>query len=203
MANLNHPPTPCQECKNLFPSRGLQRPLPVQIGHVGHSQIVNMCILCRRNRFEIHPEPCPPQVETYTDALFGAQIVPRITALEANLHYFMNEPHLQDLPNEEVTFVGLDNQRYRLRMLKEKDVLDRARLENGGDVGLANARKVFVQPGEEVPQAPAGPIRERRNLIRQAFWKVGVFAAPELPFVHRFVEHSVGNLHDIVNIYGP
>ncbi|KAG9062017.1 hypothetical protein KI688_006737 [Linnemannia hyalina] len=162
-----------------------------------------MCLLYRRNRLETHPEPYPHQMETYMDTLFGAQIVPRITLLEANLHYFMNEPHLQDLPNEEVSFVGLDSQRYRLRMFKEKDVLDRARLEYSGDVGIANARKVFVQPGEEAHQAPVGPIRERRNLIRQAFWKVGIFAASELLFVHRFVEHSEGNLHDIVNLYGP
>lgn len=127
--------------------------------------------------------------------------MPRINMLEANLYYFMDEPHLQEVPNEEVNFVGLDNQRYRLRMFKEKDVLDRARLEYGGDVGIANARRVFVQPGEEVPQAPVGPVRERRNLIRQAFWEVGIFAAPEQPFVHRFVEYSEGNLHDIVNLY--
>ena len=202
MPDPYHHPIRCHECQNYFPCHGLQRPLSIQAGHIGHSQFVIMCPSCRRNRFETHPEPYPPKVEAYLDAISGAHIIPRINAREASLHYFLDERHLQGLPKSEVHVVGLDNVRYRLRMFEEKHVLDRARLEYGGDVGILNARKVIVPPGQEVPRAPVGPIRERRNLIRQAFWESGIFAAPELPFVHRFVEYGEGDLHQLVNLYG-
>lgn len=203
MPDPYHIPVRCHECRKYFLCHGLLRPLSVQIGHVGRSQIVIMCLLCRRSRFETHPEQYPPKVEAYLDANFRAYIVPRITAREASLHYFLDELHLQELPNSEVHVVGLDNVRYRLRMFEEKHVIDKARMEYGGDVGIANARKVFVRPGQEVPWAPVGPLRERRNLIRQAFWEIGIFAAPEQMLVRRFVEHNEGDLHQLVNLYRP
>ncbi|KAF8943351.1 hypothetical protein BGZ47_005496 [Haplosporangium gracile] len=158
---------------------------------------------CRRNLFETQPELYPPKVEAYMDAIFGAQIVPRITALEAGLHYFLGEPHLQELPYDDVSFVGEDNVTYQLRLFQEKLVLDKARQEYGGDVGIANARRVFAVPGEQDQLPPVGVIRERRNIIREAFLKIGIFAAPELNFVRRFVERSEGDLHQLVNLYGP
>ncbi|KAF9124814.1 hypothetical protein BGX30_000784 [Mortierella sp. GBA39] len=175
--------------------------LPVQFRDASGFHEAHLCLKCRRKAFKFKQEPYPHQVAAYSDPIFGATIVPRISGGEAKLQYGLDDSILELLPHITARFVPSAGEVYMIKMYEEREILDRARWMFGGDVGVLNARQVLAWLGEQVEHPPVGPIRERRNLIRQVFLKQDIYAAPELPFVKRFVEHGQGDLHQIVNFY--
>ncbi|KAG9062019.1 hypothetical protein KI688_006739 [Linnemannia hyalina] len=146
-------------------------------------------------------EPYLHQVAAYSDPIFGAMIVPRISGSEANLQYGLDDSFLELLPHITARFVPSAGEVYMIKMYEEKEILDRARLKYGGDVGIAYAPGWFAAQGEQVELSSAGVFRERRERIREVFLAKGHFAAPELPFVRLYVQADQGDLEVIVRTY--
>ncbi|OAQ25150.1 hypothetical protein K457DRAFT_23392 [Linnemannia elongata AG-77] len=129
----------------------------------------------------------------------GAIILPRITHFEAREKYCVQHARLRSYRTNLTLPVQASLTFGRTHLYKEQNIVVLARRMYGADVEIANARKVFVQPGDKVRQVPLEPIRERRNFIRQAFWEFGIFAALEQSLVHRFVEYIERDLHQLVS----
>ncbi|KAK3832996.1 MAG: hypothetical protein JOS17DRAFT_789705 [Linnemannia elongata] len=197
--NNNNNLMPCHDCKEHFPLYAFDGLLSVLVKNASGIQEALFCLKCRRKALEFVKEPYPYQVAAYPDPILGSTIVPRISGSEAKLQYGLDDSILELLPHITARFIPSAGEVYEIKMYEEREILDRARWMFGGDVGVLNARRVLAWLGERVEYPPVGAIRERRNLIRQVFLKQDIFAASELPFVKRFVEHGQGDLHEIIN----
>ncbi|KAK3832998.1 MAG: hypothetical protein JOS17DRAFT_789707 [Linnemannia elongata] len=192
--------TQCQDCKHHFPTKGLERLLPVRLGWTGELGIPDLCVKCRRKAYNTYKEPYPPGVDMYVDSLVNVRILPRITLTEATAQYCLLDGHLESLPYMQVYALEAVNGVYKVKMYEERLVLEKARWLYGGDIGIDNARDAFSwQKGGSIDLPPVGAVRERRNRIRQLFLQRELFAPSKLPAIQCYIECGSGNLQEIVN----
>ncbi|KAK3833000.1 MAG: hypothetical protein JOS17DRAFT_741243 [Linnemannia elongata] len=194
------PITLCFDCRKHFAPNGLESVLPVPFHWRSKQTSVYLCLDCRLKEFDNNKEPLPPAVETYQDPLYGSEVVPRITAIEAREQYCLEVGISTNLPFKFGYPVRSSINSYTAKMYEEKDIVREARWMYGGDIGIANARKVYTDRGHQVKLPPSVDVRMRRNRIREAFLTKELFAAPELTLVRSYVEFGRGKLQEIVEI---
>jgi hypothetical protein len=160
-----------------------------------------LCLDCRLKELSINEEPSPPQVIAYSDTVYGGDVVPRITAIEAKQQYCVDVRMLESLPCKIAYPVKTAVEPGATKLYEERDIVREGRRMYGGSVGISNARKVLAEQGEQIEMPPVGQVRERRNRIRQAFLAKGkgYFATPELTLVHDYVQFGRGALLQIVD----
>ncbi|KAF9124815.1 hypothetical protein BGX30_000785 [Mortierella sp. GBA39] len=192
--------TQCQDCKRHFPTKGLERLLPVRLGWTGELGIPDLCVTCRRKAYNTYKEPYPPGVDVYVDPKTNVSILPRITLTEATAQYCLLDGHLESLPYIQVHALEAVNGVYKVKMYEERLVLEKARCLYGGDIGIDNARDAFSwQKGGGIDLPPVGAVRERRNRIREKFLQRELFAPSKLPTIQCYIEYGRGDLREIVN----
>ncbi|KAF9115633.1 hypothetical protein BGW39_002994 [Mortierella sp. 14UC] len=169
-----------------------------------------LCHHCRIQHYEAHPDPLPKELVERDVTLTNIQyhVVPRVTRNEAKNQYGLNPPDLHHVPvNLELPYLwnaGVEP----ARMMKEADVLSRARVKHGGDVGLAHYRR---QRGIKVPE---GDARIKRDIIRSVFagdndqdddgnknttfgrW----FPGYDLDFVKGYIDSDMSNVEDVFTL---
>ncbi|KAG0065868.1 hypothetical protein BGZ89_007850 [Linnemannia elongata] len=189
----------CDNCAKLFPRETRRKPLSGRVTRSGESKSRLLYLECRRGEFNANQESLLTAVDEYTDPINRAIILPLITHFEAREKYCVQHARLRSYRTNLALPVQASLTFGRTHLYKEQNIVVLARRMYGADVDIANARKVFVQPGDKVRQVPLGPIRERRNFIRQAFWEFGIFVTLEQSLVHRFVEYSERDLRQLVS----
>ncbi|KAG0313582.1 hypothetical protein BGZ97_010071 [Linnemannia gamsii] len=90
--------TICADCSELFPATGFECVLPMEFRWRHRRVALYLCLDCRLKELSINEEPSPPQVIAYSDTVYGGDVVPRITAIEAKQQYCVDVRMLESLP---------------------------------------------------------------------------------------------------------